>query len=142
MLEYKESLGYYKKLTKSYLKDFQRYFTDAGHDAFTENTVIPWCKKGRRKHRKVSAEGSPLCKSCRNTCMQWDMWEIHRPYGHFPLRTQGNAIYFYQHGTYQVLYRKRQETLLQNKPMPPSDHPCHLQADLLLRSASKARAGN
>ena len=43
----------------------------------------------------------------------------------------GKCHIFYQHGTYQVLYRKRQETLLQNKPMPPSDHPCHLQADLL-----------
>ncbi len=45
MLEYKESLGYSRKTYESYLKDFQKYFTEAGHDAFTEDTVLPWCKK-------------------------------------------------------------------------------------------------
>lgn len=45
MLEYKESLGYSRKTYESYLKDFQKYFTEAGHDVFTEDTVLPWCKK-------------------------------------------------------------------------------------------------
>ncbi len=45
MLEYKESLGYSRKTYESYLKDFQRYFMEAGHDVFTEGTVLPWCKK-------------------------------------------------------------------------------------------------
>lgn len=45
MLEYKESLGYSRKTYESYLKDFQRYFMEAGHDAFTEEAVLPWCRK-------------------------------------------------------------------------------------------------
>lgn len=45
MLEYKESLGYSRGTYESYLKDFQTYFGKAGHAAFTEETVLPWCEK-------------------------------------------------------------------------------------------------
>lgn len=45
MLEYKESLGYSRQTYESYLKDFQRYFLEAGHDVFMEGTVLPWCEK-------------------------------------------------------------------------------------------------
>jgi integrase len=45
MLEYKESLGYSKKTYECYLKDFQRYFLEADHDVFMEDTVLPWCQK-------------------------------------------------------------------------------------------------
>lgn len=45
MLKYKESLGYSRNSYESFLKDFERYFLEAGHTVFTEETVLPWCRK-------------------------------------------------------------------------------------------------
>jgi integrase/recombinase XerD len=45
MLEYKESLGYSRNTYEGFLRDFQRYFLEAGYDEFTTATVLPWCEK-------------------------------------------------------------------------------------------------
>lgn len=45
MLEYKESLGFSRRTYESYLNDFGKYFSEAGHTGFTPETVLPWCEK-------------------------------------------------------------------------------------------------
>ena len=45
MLGYKESLGFSRRTYKSFLNDFRRYFSGAGHTAFPAGTVLPWCER-------------------------------------------------------------------------------------------------
>ena len=45
MLGYKESLGFSRRTYKSFLNDFRRYFSGAGHTEFTAGTVLPWCER-------------------------------------------------------------------------------------------------
>lgn len=45
MLCYKESLGFSRKTYEAYLKDFDRYFSEAVHTDFTAETVMPWCER-------------------------------------------------------------------------------------------------
>lgn len=45
MLGYKESLGFSRKTYESYLNDFGKYFSGAGHTDFTAETVLPWCER-------------------------------------------------------------------------------------------------
>ena len=45
MLDYKESLGFSRKTYESYLNDFGKYFSGAGHTDFTAETVRPWCER-------------------------------------------------------------------------------------------------
>ena len=136
MLEYKESLGYSRKTYESYPKDFQRHFMGEAIMLLRRTLSFHGAKKGILRRQRIT----PLRELSKYLyAMGYAGYIVLTDI--FPTIHRETPYIFTGGRTYQAVREKRQGAFLHDKPIPPSGHPCHLQADLLLRPAPKRGQG-